>query len=627
MAEERLEFQAEVSKLLHIVANSLYSEKEIFLRELISNASDACDRLRYQALTKPELTADDPDFRIHIVADAKARTLSVVDNGIGMNRDELIDNLGTIARSGTTRFIEELPDDDSKSDDVSLIGQFGVGFYAAFMVASEVTVASLKAGESQAWTWTSDGSGSFAVAEGTREGRGTTVTLKFKKGENEFLENQRIRHIVKTYSDHIALPITIAGESTDTDTPVNTASALWARPKKDITEEQYKEFYHHVGHVFDDPWLTLHAKAEGKIEYTLLLFVPSTRPLDLFDPQRKGRLKLYVKRVFITDDCEDLVPSYLRFLRGVVDCEDLSLNISREMLQNNPLVLKIRKALVKRVITELGKKAEKAPDEYHAFWENFGAPLKEGIYEDAEQKDKLLELARFRSTGSADEWVSLADYVGRMKEGQDEIFYISGEEADGLRRSPQLEGFAARGIEVLLMTDPIDEFWINAIGEFQEKALTSVTRGTVDLGKFETTESAETEKPEAASEEGVNALIALLKLNLDQRVKDVRASERLTDSPVCLVADEGDVDMHLARLLKQHQQLDHAAARILEINPRHDLIKVLTKAVSKEGAADALADASELLLEQALILEGEPLPDPAGFSRRLTEVMAKGLAA
>ena len=621
MAEERHDFQAEVTKLLHIVANSLYSEKEIFLRELVSNASDACDRLRYLALTRPELVADEPEFRIRIAADAKARTVSVSDNGIGMDRDELIANLGTIARSGTTRFLEEMPEDEPRSDGVSLIGQFGVGFYAAFMVAREVAVESRKAGGEQAWIWVSDGLGSFTVTEGSRESRGTTVTLKLRKGENEFLEKARLERIVKTYADHIALPIVFGSEDA---APLNTASALWARPRKDISEEQYKEFYHHVGHLFDDPWLTLHARAEGKIEYIFLLFVPSTRPLDLFDPQRTGRLKLYVKRVFITDDCEELVPPYLRFLRGIVDCEDLSLNISREMLQNNPLLRKIRKALVKRVLSELGKKAAKAAEQYAAFWENFGAVLKEGIYEDAEQRDTLLELARFRSTHSTDGWVSLQDYVGRMKEGQDEIYYISGEEAANLRASPQLEGFVSKGLEVLLMTDPVDEFWVGAIGAYQEKELASVTRGSVDLGKFDSGDGAETE---AAGAEGVDSLIALLKLNLDERVKDVRASDRLTDSPVCLVADAGDVDMHLARLLKQHRQLDDVAQRILEINPRHELIKVLAEAVSKEGAADALADAAELLLEQALILEGEPLPDPAGFSRRLASVMARGLAA
>ena len=621
MAEERHDFQAEVTKLLHIVANSLYSEKEIFLRELVSNASDACDRLRYLALTRPELVADEPEFRIRIAVDAKARTLSVSDNGIGMDRDELIANLGTIARSGTTRFLEDMPEDEPRSDGVSLIGQFGVGFYAAFMVAREVAVESRKAGAEQAWIWVSDGLGSFTVAEGSRASRGTTVTLKLKKGENEFLEKARLERIVKTYADHIALPIVFGGEDA---APLNTASALWARPRKDITEEQYKEFYHHVGHLFDDPWLTLHARAEGKIEYIFLLFVPSTRPLDLFDPQRTGRLKLYVKRVFITDDCEDLVPPYLRFLRGIVDCEDLSLNISREMLQNNPLLRKIRKALVKRVLSELGKKAAKAAEQYAAFWENFGAVLKEGIYEDSEQRDTLLELARFRSTHSTEGWVSLQDYVGRMKEGQDEIYYISGEDAANLRASPQLEGFVSKGLEVLLMTDPVDEFWIGALGAYREKDLASVTRGSVDLGKFDSGDGGETE---AAGAEGVDSLIALLKLNLDERVKDVRASDRLTDSPVCLVADAGDVDMHLARLLKQHRQLDDVAQRILEINPRHELIKVLAEAVSKEGAADALADAAELLLEQALILEGEPLPDPAGFSRRLAGVMARGLAA
>ena len=626
MTEETLGFQAEVSKLLAIVANALYSEKEIFLRELISNASDACDRLRYAALTEAELTADDPQFRVAITVDKKTKRLSVADNGVGMNHDELIANLGTIARSGTTAFLEQLSGDASK--DVSLIGQFGVGFYSAFIVADGVSVISRKAGEAEAWQWQSDGQGEFTVAPAEREGRGTTVTLHLKKGEDEFLDPARLERIIKSYSDHIAHPITLTGEGADGAAPVNTASALWTRPKKDITAEQYKEFYHHAGHAFDDPWLTVHSRAEGKIEYTFLLFIPSAVPFDLFDPMRKPRVKLYVKRVFITDECEDLVPPYLRFVRGIVDSEDLSLNISREMLQNNPLVRTISKALVKRVLKELVKKADKAPEEYAQFWTNFGAVLKEGIYEDTDQRETLLTLVRFRTTQSGEGLVSLADYVGRMKEGQDAIYTINGDDPAALVKSPQLEGFTARGVEVLLLTDPIDEFWVPIVGACDSKSFRSVTRGGAELSgiKSEAKESGP-EAEDAAADDRIGTLIALLKLTLGDRVKDVRRSDRLTESAVCLVADEGDIDMHLERLLKQNRRETGAGPRILEINPRHPLIGVLAQAASREGAVDALSDAAELLLEQAMILEGEPVPDPAGFSRRLNETLVKALAA
>jgi len=624
MAEEKLRFETEVSRLLHIVANSLYSQKEIFLRELISNASDACDRLRYEALTQPDLIADEPDFRVRISVDKDARVLEVADNGIGMNRDALISDLGTIARSGTSAYLEEHGEDDGA--DLSTIGQFGVGFYSAFMVASEVEVISRRAGEDQAWRWVSDGTGEFTISEGERDGRGTTIRMKLRKGEDEFLEEPRLRHVVKTYSDHIALPIVIAGD--DGDETVNEASALWTRQKKDITDEQYTEFYRHVG-GFGEPWLTVHWHVEGKLEYRNLLFVPSAKPFDLFDPSRKHGIRLYVKRVFITDEAENLVPAWLRFLRGVVDSEDLPLNVSREILQDNPMIARMRSAIVKRVLTELGKKAEKAPDEYKLFWDNFGPVIKEGLYEDFENREAIQKIARFHSTTGGDDLISLEDYVGRMKEGQDAIYYISGEGLDAVRRSPQLEGFAAKGIEVLLLTDAVDDFWIPSVGEYEGKPFKSATRAGADLDKIssEKDEDGKDAEDKSFDEGKVDALIAMFRLTLSDEVKDVRVSERLTDSAVCLVSDEGDMDLRIERMLKQHNQLEQSFKRILEINPRHPLVTSLAESVGKDGAGEKVEDAAWLLLDQARIIEGEQVPDPTAFSRRLNSVMASGLPA
>jgi molecular chaperone HtpG len=619
---ETRSFQAEVSRLLDIVAHSLYSEKEIFLRELISNASDACDRLRYAALTEPSLTEGDANYRVVLTPVKSSRTLTIADNGIGMNRDELIENLGTIARSGTAAFVGELTGDAKK--DVSLIGQFGVGFYSAFMVADKVEVLSRKAGDGEGWRWTSDGRGSFTIEPAANVPRGARITLHMREGDEEYLDPHRLRQIVKTYSDHIALPIVLAdGNKEET---VNTASALWTRPRSEITPEQYKEFYHHVGHGFDDPWLTLHARAEGVLEYTLLLFVPSQKPFDLFDPERKSRLKLYVRRVFITDEGTELLPAYLRFVRGVVDSEDLPLNISREMLQSNPMVGRIRQQLTRRILTELGKKAEEAPEEYAAFWDNFGAVLKEGLYEDREQRDTLLGLARFRST-TREGLVSLDEYVAAMRPGQEAIYTITGDNLDLLKKSPQLEGFRARGVEVLLLIDPIDEFWASSMGNYQEKQFKSATRGGVDLDKIEAPEDKKdaAEKPEPPPK--LASLIAIFKLALGDAVKDVRSSERLTDSAVCLVADEGDMDMHLERLLKQHRQLDAATKRILELNPRHRLIERLAASVGDTGASEPLSEFAWLLLDQARIVEGEQLPDPPAFARRLAMLLERGLPA
>ncbi len=625
MSEETLRFEAEVSRLLDIVANSLYSNKEIFLRELISNASDACDRLRYAALTQPDLIAGDPDLSITLSVDQDAGTVTVADNGMGMNRDELIANLGTIARSGTAAFMEQV----ENAGDVNLIGQFGVGFYSAFMVAEAVEVLTRKAGETGGWRWVSSGTGDFTVAESEDAPvQGTKVILSLKPDEKEFLERERLRQIVKTYSDHITIPVFLAPEAKDgTAEQLNSAAAIWTRPKSEITDEQYTEFYHHAGHAFDEPWLRLHFKAEGVLEYTGLLYVPTMRPMDLFDPERRNRVKLYVKRVFITDDCAELLPSYLRFLRGVVDTEDLPLNISRELLQHDRRLTKIRAGLVKRVLGELQAKAETSPDEYATFWETFGPVLKEGLYEDAGQRDSLLSLVRFRSTTEPG-WVSLADYVGRMKEGQEAIYTISGDDADLLRRSPQLEGFAAKGIEVLLLTDPVDDFWLQSVPDYQDKPFKSVTRGAADLDKVAAPEGA-ADEPEEKTESaaGIDALVAYLRLALKDELKDVKVSERLTESPVCLVADESGLDMHLERLLRQHKQLDQVSQRIMELNPKHALIRGLAERVGKEGAGDEVEQAARLLLDQARILEGETLPDPSGFAKRLSEMMARGLGA
>ncbi|MGA7865751.1 MAG: molecular chaperone HtpG [Stellaceae bacterium] len=618
MTQETRSFQAEVSRLLEIVAHSLYSEKEIFLRELISNASDACDRLRYAALTEPALAEGDTEYRVTLTPDKSARTLTIADNGIGMNREELIENLGTIARSGTAAFVSQLSGDARK--DMSLIGQFGVGFYSAFMVAEKVEVLSRKAGESQGWCWVSDGRGEFTVEPLPETVRGAKITVHLREGEDDYVDPARLRRIVKTYSDHIGLPIILRdGGKEET---INTASALWTRLRSEITAEQYKEFYHHVGHSFDDPWLTLHNKAEGVLEYTNLLFVPSTKPFDLFDPERKSRIKLYVRRVFITDEATDLLPAYLRFLRGIVDSEDLPLNISGEMLQSNPMVARIRQQLTRRVLSELAKKAADAADEYAKFWDNFGAVLKEGLYEDRDHRDELLGLARFRST-ARDELVSLDDYIAAMKPGQDAIYTIHGDNLDVIKKSPQLEGFRARGIEVLLLTDPIDEFWVPTIGRHKEKPFKSATRGGVDLDKIPLSEAPEEKRPEPP--EKLASLIAIFKLALGDSVKDVRSSERLTDSAVCLVADEGDMDMHLERLLKQHRQLDSASRRILEVNPRHTLIERLAASVGEPGASDQLSEFAWLLLDQARIVEGEPLPDPPAFARRLATLLERGL--
>ena len=637
MAVEKFTFQAEVSKLLDIVAHSLYSHKEIFLRELISNASDACDRLRYEVLTEPKLTEGDADFRITLAIDKKAKTLTVSDNGIGMDHDDLTGALGTIARSGTQAFVDQI--DGAGEDKLAMIGQFGVGFYSSFIVAKKVEVLTRKAGGKDAWLWSSDGRGEFTIAEAERDARGTDVIVHLDKKQDEFLDPVHIETVVKQHSDHIGIPVVLKGEGGDGaegkdggDRTLNTASALWTRDKKSITKDQYKEFYQHVSHSFDQPWMTLHNQVEGVLAYTNLLFIPSTPPFDLFHPDRKPQVKLYVKRVFITDDCEGLLPPYLRFMRGIVDSEDLPLNISREMFQHNPQLAKIKSGLARRLFSELKKKAEKKPDEYAEFWDNFGAVLKEGIYEEPENRERILGLARFKST-TQDGLVSLEDYVGRMKKSQDAIYYISGVDADALLKSPHLEGFKAKNVEVLLMTDPVDDFWISAVADFDGKPFKSAARAGADLDKIKG--GAKAKKKDADKKDGekdsaaaIEPLLAQFKVVLGKAVKDVRPSERLTESVVCLVTDEGDMDARLEKILKQNRQAGAAdmTPQVLEVNPDHPLIQGLAERAKKGDGQDPLiADAAHLLLDQARIVEGEALADPQAFSRRMTAVMESGL--
>lgn len=614
LEKETYSFQTEVGQLLEIVAGSLYSNREVFLRELISNASDACDKLRYAALTDARLASSD-ELAISLEHDAKKKTLSISDNGIGMNHADLLETLGTIAKSGTSAFIKALSADDK--DKPGLIGQFGVGFYSAFMVASQVDVLTRKAGEAEAWLWSSDGKGEFSVAPAERATNGATVTLHLKKDAKEFAEEARIRQIIKTYSEHVSFPIKLG------DDTLNAAEALWTRSAKDISEEQYAEFYRHCSHAFDAPWHVMHNRVEGKLNHTSLLFVPTAQPFDLFEPERKSHVKLYVNRVFISETTNDLIPAYLRFLRGVVDSQDLSLNISREMLQTDPQLAKIKTSLTKKVLSELKKKANKAPEEYATFWGNFGAVLKEGLVEDAVLRDRILELCRFASTGAGD-LTNLTDYVSRMKDGQEAIFYIAGEDAAKLAQSPHLEGFKAKGAEVLLLSDHVDEFWLQHITEFDGKPFKSITRGAADLDEINADETkTEDDKQEEAD---LSALIDAIKAELGEAVKDVRPSKRLTDSPVCLIADDGDMDVNLERLLKRHGQLQHGAPRVLELNPNHQIITNLAER-AKDGADDLLKHTAHLLLDQARILEGETPADPPEFARRLATVLEKAFAS
>ncbi len=610
-------FQAEVAELLHLMVHSVYSETDIFLRELISNASDACDKLRYEAIAAPDLMADGAAPLIRIAPDKKADTLSIIDNGIGMDRQELIDNLGTIARSGTKSFLSRLTE---AKDGAGLIGQFGVGFYAAFMVADRIVVTSRRAGTDQVWVWSSSGGSGFEIAPGSEDDasrvtRGTEIVLHLKDDAKKYLETYEIERVVRAYSDNIQFPIELKPEEGE-PRQINSASALWQRPKSELTAEDYKQAYRSIAGAFDDPAMTLHYRAEGRQSYAVLLFAPSTKPFDLFEPHRKGKVKLYVRRVFIADDA-DLLPAYLRFIRGVVDSEDLPLNISREMLQNNPQLAQIRKAVTTRVISELENLGDKEPEAFAKIWDGFGPVIKEGIWEDYERREKLLGLSRFTTTAGDNR--SLKQYVEDLKPNQTEIYYLTGESVDRLRANPKLESAKARGIEVLLLTDPVDAFWTSAPLDFGGKPLKSLSQGDIDLGLIPLTEEkSEEDKDKDKPQADEAAVIAVIKDTLGERVSDVRASQRLTSSASCLVAGGNGQDRALERLLAA-QNKGSGTKPILEINMRHPLVAAIS------GDGDTAKDLSFLLLEQAQILDGELPEDPAAFAVRLNQLVLRAL--
>jgi len=619
---ETLGFQAEVKQLLNLMIHSLYSNKEIFLRELISNASDACDKLRFEALNNGALYGDDADLKIRVSFDKAARTITISDNGIGLSRDEAVEHLGTIAKSGTREFFSALTGDQAK--DAHLIGQFGVGFYSSFIVADKVTVVSRRAGveANQAVRWESGGEGDFTVEMVEKAGRGTDVTLHLREGEDEFLGGWKLKSIIRKYSDHITLPIVMKKEDwkdgeqvlTDEDETVNQANALWVRPKSEISDEQYKEFYKHVGHDFEDPLAWTHARVEGKQEYTQLLYIPARAPFDLWDRNARHGIKLYVRRVFIMDDAEQLMPLYMRFVRGVVDSSDLPLNVSREILQQSKDIDGIRSGCTRKVLSMLEDLAENDKEKYAKFWENFGAVLKEGVGEDHANKEKIAGLIRFASThnDTTEQNISLADYIGRMKEGQEKIYFVTAETFNAARNSPHLEIFRKKGIEVLLLSDRVDEWVVGHLTEFDGKHLQSVAKGGLDLGKLE--DEAEKQEAEKAADE-YKELIDKVKASLGDKVKDVRVTHRLTDSPSCLVSDDYDPSGNLARMLKAAGQQVPNTKPILEINPQHPAVMRLKY---EEARFD---DWAALLFEQATLAEGGQLDDPAGFVKRINDLM------
>src|SRR5512139_342293 len=621
-SRETLGFQAEVKALLQLMIHSLYSNREIFLRELISNASDACDKLRFEALHNEALFEDDFELRIRVDYDPAARTLSITDNGVGMSRDEVVTNLGTIAKSGTREFFASLTGDQQK--DAHLIGQFGVGFYSSFIVADRVTVLTRRAGRpaAEGVRWESDGSGEFTVETAEKPGRGTEITLHLRDGQEDLLEGTRLRAIIRRYSDHIVQPIRMPKEAWKDGKPekgaepetVNQASALWARPKSDIKDEEYREFYKHVGHDFEDPLAWVHARVEGRQEYTQLLYVPSRAPFDLWDRNARHGVKLYVRRVFIMDDAEQLLPAYLRFVRGVVDSSDLPLNVSREILQESKDIEAIRAGCTKKVLGLLEGLAENDKEKYAAFWKAFGRVLKEGVGEDFANQERIAGLLRLASThaDSAEETVSLADYVARMKEGQEAIYYVTADTFNAARNSPHLEVFRKKGIEVLLLSDRVDEWVVSNLPEFQGKQLVSVAKGGLDLGKLE--DEAEKKEQEKDADE-YKALTDKIKTSLTGRVKEVRVTHRLTESPACLVADEHDMSSSLARLLKASGQKAPASQPILEINPKHPVVLRLK---TEEKHFD---DWASVLFDQAMLAEGGQLDDPASFVKRVNQLM------
>lgn len=622
-SKETLGFQAEVKQLLQLMIHSLYSHKDIFLRELISNASDAADKLRFEALTDAALYEDDAELKIRVSVDRDAKTLTLRDNGIGMSRQEVIEHIGTIAKSGTREFFGKLTGDQQK--DAQLIGQFGVGFYSSFIVAERVTLTTRRAGltHEHGVRWESDGSGEYTLETVEKAARGTEIVLHLKDGESEFLDDWRVKSVIREYSDHIAIPVEFlgrekneAGEESDKIETVNRANALWARAKSDITEDEYKAFYKHVGHDYEDPLAWTHVKVEGRQDYTALLYLPAHAPFDLWDRDAKTGVKLYVKRVFIMEDARKLMPAYLRFIRGVIDAADLPLNVSRELLQETRDMEMIRNGCVRKTLDLLDDIAENRKDDYAKVWEHFGRVLKEGVGEDHANKERIAKLLRFRTTTTDEESVSLADYLARIKEGQDKIYYLTAETLAAAKASPHLEVFRKKGVEVLLLTDRVDEWVVSNLFEFDAKSLASVAKGQVDLAAIQGAGDAAPEEAAKLEDAQAGPLLERLKKSLESRAKDVRVSQRLVDSPACLVADEGDMNANLARMLKSMGQAVPETPPILEVNLGHPLLKRL------EGEAGERFDAiAGLLLDQAVLLDGGQLADPAGFVRRVNGLL------
>ena len=615
-------FEADVAKLLSLMVHSVYANKDVFLRELISNAADACEKLRYEAIANPALLGDDPKARITLLIDAEKRTLTVEDNGIGMGRGEIAEALGTIARSGTKAFMDRI-EAAQGTEGATLIGQFGVGFYSAFMVSDRVDVVSRRAGTDEAWLWSSDGKGTFTVSPAALADapqRGTRVTLHLMEDAKTYTERFKLERMVKAQSGHVPVPIVIIDKPGAEAAEIADGAALWTKAKSDISAAEYTDFYRSIAGQFDEPALTIHFRAEGRHEYTALAFVPGSRPFDLFDPDRKGRIKLYVKRVFITDEAE-ILPRYLRFVRGLVDSADLPMNVSREKIQESPILAAIKKGVTSRVLGDLEKFAEKEPESYLKTWDTFGTVLKEGLYEDFERRDALLGLARFKTTAASDAWRSLKDYVAALKENQTAIYYIVGDDIARLEASPHLEGFRARGVEVLLLADPIDSFWVTSGVSFEGKPFKSVTQGAADLALIARVDA----KPEAAAETGdtVKTFLTFIKDALGEEVAEVRASDRLTDSAVCLVAPEFGPDRQLEKLLAGAGRLTSVSKPILEVNPRHELVVALAALGEDERAFKE--DAARLLFDEARVLDGDRPTDARTFSERLARVLRRGL--
>ncbi|MGE7468563.1 molecular chaperone HtpG [Bosea sp. NPDC003192] len=617
---EHRSFEADVSRLLHMMVHSVYSDRDVFLRELISNAADACEKLRYEAIAHPALLGEEPKLAITIEADAEAGRLVIADNGIGMGRDEMIEALGTIARSGTRSFMERVATAEGK-EGAQLIGQFGVGFYSAFMVAGEVEVVSRRAGSDEAWAWSSNGKGEFTVAPVALDeapARGTRVTLHLLDDAKTYAERWTLERIVREQSGHVPVPIALVEKPGAEATTLADGAALWTKPKSEISKDEYIDFYRSVAGQYDEPAATIHFYAEGRHEYSALAFVPGARPFDLFDAERKGRIKLYVKRVFITDEAE-LMPRYLRFVRGIVDTADLPLNVSREMIQDSPLLGAIKKGVTNRVLSDLARLSEQDAATFSLVWENFGAVIKEGLYEDFERRAQLLDLSRFRTTASGEGWRSLKEYVAALKENQTAIYYIAGNDAGRIANSPQLEGFRARGIEVLLLSDPVDSFWVSGMPEFEGKPFKSVTQGAADLGLVPLLDGAAPPSPETG--EKITTLLASMKEILADEVADVRSSDRLTESAVCLVASDQGPDRQFERLLSAAGRVESAAKPILEVNPHHAMVSALASV--EDGALRS--DVAHLLLDSARVLDGERPADANAFAERLNRLVTRSL--